>query len=80
MMSKKKLVTLYGVLKGNGHEAACRVKAVKVSLDAATFEYTDLEVTEVSRPLPDGVYELEVENKKIRVRQSPLGWLDFSGI
>jgi hypothetical protein len=79
-MSQKELVALYGVLKGNGREAACRVKAVKVSLDPSTFEYTNFEVMYVSSPLPDGVYELEVANKKIRVRQTPLGWLDSSGI
>jgi hypothetical protein len=77
MASRKERVSFPGILRGGGHEATCTVRATKVSLpgEASVFEYVDYSVENVTKPLPDGVYQLLAQGKTISLRNRNGSWL-----
>ncbi len=77
MASRKERVSFPGILHGGGHEAKCTVRATKVSLpgEASVFEYVDYSVENVTKPLPDGVYQLLAQGKTISLRYRNGSWL-----
>ena len=81
MASTREPVSFPGILRGGGHEANCTVRAIKVSLPGmpSMFEYVDYSIENVSKPLPDNVYELSANGKTITVRNQNGNWLSASG-
>jgi len=76
MASTRKLVNFPGILTGHGQRATCIVSAVQVTLGGTSVSaYTDYSITNVSRPLPDGDYELFANGEKSRVRLQDGSWL-----
>lgn len=76
MASTRKAVAFPGILKGQGHEATCTVSAVQVTLGGTSVSaYTDCSISNVSRALPDGDYELFANGEKSRVRLKAGFWL-----
>jgi hypothetical protein len=49
-----------GALRGEGHEATCTVRALKVSLpnEPDEFEYVRFSVVDVSTKIPEGTYRI----------------------
>jgi hypothetical protein len=49
-----------GMLRGNGYEAECKISATKVFRPGSTTDYELIHrsITHVSKPLPEGRYEL----------------------
>ena len=70
MASNKELVTLEGVVRGEGYEVSCKIRAVKVSLPGAPgiSETADWSMIDTSEPLPDGEYEVLADGKQVPVR------------
>jgi hypothetical protein len=81
MASIRERVSFSGILKGAGHEANCTVRAIKVSLPGkpSVFEYVNYSIENVSKPLPDGIYELAAQGKTIAVRNKNGDWISASG-
>ena len=77
MASKRERVSFPGILRGEGHEADCMVRATKVSLpgDPSAFEYVDYSIEKVSKLLPNGLYQLLAHGKTINVRYENGSWL-----
>lgn len=77
MASNKEVVILDGVVRGEGHEATCRICATRVSLPGAPgiTETTDWSMLDISKPLPDGDYEVLAEGKRVLVRHIAGQWL-----
>ena len=82
MASTREHVSFPGILRGGGHEANCAVRATKVSLpgEPSVFEYVDYSIRDVSKPLPDGDYELLAHGKTIAVRNKNGYWLSASSM
>ena len=66
-----------GTLRSESHEATCTVRATKVSLPGAPseFNYVDYSIENVSKELPDGVYELIAFGSTAPVRYKSGFWL-----
>jgi hypothetical protein len=81
MASTREPVSFPGILRGGGHEANCTIRAIKVSLPGkpSVFEYVEYSIENVSKPLPDNVYELSANGKTIAVRNQNGNWLSASG-
>jgi hypothetical protein len=77
MASVRERVSFPGILRGGGHETNCTVRATKVSLpgESSVFEYVDYSVEKVSKPLPDGLYQLLAQGKTISLRYQNGSWL-----
>jgi hypothetical protein len=76
MASIKERVRFPGTLRGEGQEATCTVRAIKVSLPGtAEFAYTDYEVENVSKQLPEGIYQLFTNGETIAVKYRNGFWL-----
>jgi len=82
MASTKESVSFPGTLRGAGQEANCTVGATKVSLpgEPSVFEYVNYSIKDVSKPLPDGDYELLAHGKTITVRNKNGHWLSASSM
>lgn len=64
MASRLESVTLIGLLRGQGHDVDCTVRAVKVTQPGTGFvAYGQFAITRVSRVLPPGNYELSVNGE-----------------
>ena len=75
MASTRELVTMPGVLYGEGQIAKCKVSAIRVTLTGTKLHIDCQYAIEwVSQPLQEGVYELSVEGKTIDLRYSKDGW------
>ena len=70
-------VTLNGIVRGEGREAACTISATRVSLPGAprVSETTDWSMLNVSESLPDGNYEILADGKREQVRLVNGQWL-----
>jgi len=81
MASTREPVSFPGILRGGGHEANCTIWAINVSLPCkpSVFEYVEYSIENVSKPLPDNVYELSANGKTIAVRNQNGNWLSASG-
>ena len=81
MASTREPVSFPGILRGGGHEANCTIRAIMVSLPGkpSVFEYVEYSIENVSKPLPDNVYELSANGKTIAVRNQNGNWLSASG-
>jgi len=77
MASRREPVSFPGTLRGGGHEANCTVRATKVSMagEPSVFEYVDYSIENVSKPFPDGVYQLSAHGKTMTVRNQNGDWL-----
>jgi len=78
MPSTQERVSFPGILGGGGgHEATFTVRATKVSLpgEPSVFEHVDYSVEKVSKPLPDGLYQLLAQGKTISLRYQNGSWL-----
>jgi hypothetical protein len=81
MASTREPVSFPGILRGGGHEGTCTVRAMKVSLPGkpSVFEFVNYSIENVSKPLPDGIYELSANGRTIAVRNQNGNWLSASG-
>jgi len=77
MASRRESVSFPGILGGGGHEANCTVRATKVRLpgEPGVFELVDYSVENVSKALPDGLYQLSAQGKTISLRYQNGSWL-----
>lgn len=82
MASTKEPVSFPGILRGAGQEANCTVRATKVSLsgEPSVFACVNFSIKEVSKPLPDGDYELVAHGKTVTVRNNNGHWLSASSM
>jgi hypothetical protein len=73
-------VSFSGILRGNGQEAHCTVRATKVGLpgEPSEFRYVDYSIHNVSEALQEGVYQLSVDGDIIAVRHQGGHWLSAS--
>jgi hypothetical protein len=77
MAATKEFVSFLAVLRGQGHEATCTLRALLVTApgDGAS-ELTRLTIADVSKMLPDGDYQLTVNSgPAMAVRYSEGQWL-----
>jgi hypothetical protein len=81
MASTREPVSFPGILRGGGHEANCTVRAIKVCLPGkpSVFEYVSYSIENVSKPLPDGIYELAAQGKTSAVRNNNGDWVSAGG-
>ena len=77
MASKKEIVVFDGIIRGGGHEAACKVSATKVSLPGNVVPpaYAKYSVKVVSKQLPSGQYQLFVNGQCFAMRNQDGNWL-----
>jgi len=66
MASRRESVVLQGILRGEGHERSCRVRAIKVAMpcEPMASEYADMDIAD-SDNFPDGSYEVTVACRTI---------------
>ena len=75
MASTRERVSFQGILRGHGCEANCTVFATKISVPGGDFDYRKYTIGQVSKPLPDGNYQLSVNGALITVRNLNGSWL-----
>jgi hypothetical protein len=79
MASIREAVSFPGILRGGGHEANCTVLATKVSLPGGgpgAVAYCEYDIKNVSKALPDGVYQLLARGETTSLRHTKEGyWL-----
>jgi hypothetical protein len=75
MSSIKEHVSFTGIIRGQGHEANCTVTALKMTRGTGIPAYTRYEVKAVSRPLPEGDYQLTVNGQSFPIRHRGEYWL-----
>jgi hypothetical protein len=75
MGSQKEAVSFPGIIRGGGHEANCTVLATKVGLPGIASTYCDYSVENVSKPLPEGRYQLFVNGETYALRYENGFWL-----
>lgn len=76
MASIREPVSFAGMLRGQGHEANCTVRATKVSLPGSSdFTYINYSIEGVSETLPEGEYQITVNGQVIAVRYQNGHWL-----
>jgi hypothetical protein len=66
MASHRESVVLQGMLRGEGHERSCRVRAIKLAMpcEPMASEYADMDIAD-SDNFPDGSYEVTVAGRTI---------------
>jgi hypothetical protein len=75
MSSIREAVLVSGFLKGKEFEAACTVRAVKVSLMCLdTWEYVSANITQAPADLPDGTYTVSFEGRSMTVKKLAGKW------
>jgi hypothetical protein len=76
MAATKEFVSFLAVLRGQGHEASCTLRALLVTQSGAEPELTRLTIVDVSKMLPDGDYQLTVNSgPPMAVRYSGGQWV-----
>ncbi len=59
-----------------GHQAACTVSAIKVSLPQLNiWEYVKCSIQHAPDDLPDGQYEVSFDGREMRLKKLDGGWL-----
>jgi hypothetical protein len=72
----RRRVTFSGVLRGEGQEAECTIAATEVSLPGTSASaLCDYSVQTVSKPLPEGRYQLDARGETIKLRFRDGHWL-----
>lgn len=75
MVSIREAVLISGTLKGMNHQVPCMVRAVKVSLpNLDIWEYVSADIAQTSSELPDSVYDVSFEGRKMRVKKIAGNW------
>ena len=75
-MTTREHVILQGVLRGNGHEATCSVRALKVSMPGAGPPmYAQFSDVRTSSVLPPGVYQLHVNGQVLDIQYTGEFWI-----
>ena len=75
MAFKHEPVRMSCLIRGCGESAGCMVSALRVSLVGTEFfKDCQFKIEWVSRPLPEGNYQLQFEDKIIRMNFSKNGW------
>jgi hypothetical protein len=66
MASRRESVVLQGMLRGEGRERSCRVRAIKVAMpcEPMASEYANMDIAD-SDDFPDGSYEVTVAGRTI---------------
>ena len=69
-----------GTLRSEGNEATCTVRATKVTLpgEPNVFEYVEFSIENVSKELPEGIYQISAFGKTNSVRYKNGFWLSAS--
>ncbi len=72
-MSNRESVLLPGILRGQGQEIECTVRATKVSLPGSgglpvAVAFSQYSIQSISRKVPDGRYKLSVNAEIIPMR------------
>ena len=76
MASKREVVSFPGVLTGGGHEIACTVWAIKVTLPGSSAEkYINYRLGDEPLSLPDGHYLLSVNGQSIPMTRRNEKWI-----
>jgi hypothetical protein len=77
MAGTKEFVSFLAVLRGQGHEATCTLRAILVTEPGGgASELTRLQIVDVSKTLPNGDYQLTVNSgPPMAVRHSDGQWL-----
>ena len=73
MASTREPVSFPRILRGGGREANCTIRAIKRKLlpgKLSVFEYVDYSIENVSKALPDSVYELSANGRDHRGAKS----------
>jgi hypothetical protein len=69
-------ITLAGFLRGQGTSANCTLRATKVSLAGSDeFDYANIEVIDVDKQLPSGVFELTYAGRVANMREVNGHWI-----
>jgi len=70
MPTYRERVSAEGILRGHGHNAEpqCRISATKISLGTTDFTYSQFGIESISKPLPDGNYQLLALGYELPVR------------
>jgi len=73
--SSRQLFYCYGLLKKDGEEARCTVQAWEITdSDGRPLTHTMQRIIDVSKRLPDGVYDLEALGQKFKVCRANGFW------
>jgi hypothetical protein len=66
-----------GILRSGALETTCTVKAIKVTMpgDPSIFEFCEFSIENVSKQLPEGIYQITAFGKTQSVRYSQGAWL-----
>jgi hypothetical protein len=69
-------VSFSGLIRGEGHEASCTINAMKVTLPGTSESaYVDYSIQGVSKPLPEGNYEVTARGETTHMRFHDGHWL-----
>jgi hypothetical protein len=75
MASTRRRVSFPGILRGQEQEARCTVTATEVSLPGVATYRCEYSITNVSKALPGGEYQLSTNGEVIAVRYQNGAWL-----
>jgi len=68
-------MTEWGILRGGGETAYCKVSALRVAFSGPRlFKDCPYTVLWVSKPLPEGDYKLSIDGEIIDMRHFKGGW------
>ncbi len=74
-MAWRETITYAGVLHGQGHEAACTVRCVKVNLPGTDgYEFVRHDIVGLSNDLPEGIYALTGNGQTMNVQFRDGSW------
>jgi hypothetical protein len=68
------LIVFAGILRGQGHEADCRVSAKRHISTSGAIAYSRYHVEDWPEELPEGAYQLTVKGQIIPVRLQDGKW------
>jgi hypothetical protein len=75
MVSIREAVLVSGTLKGMNLEAACTVRAVKVSLpNLDILKWVRADIAHAPSELPDGAYNVNFEGRTMKVKKIAGNW------
>lgn len=76
MTSTRRYVRFPGIVRGNGEEVECVIRALEVRLlGTDAVAYTQYRVEQLSKSLPDGVYDIVVNGETQRAKYQNGHWL-----
>lgn len=75
MAGTKRLVQFPGLLRGQGKEVACTIEALEITSASVPPAYSRYHVIDVSKPLPNGLYELTARGQTKHLRYEGGFWM-----